>query len=148
MAVNPELLLFIEPENKPSEKPVLDELTRKLAASFRKAKTGAIMRYSVIGEGYEFQEGNGWCGIHECSCGVCSGAIDYLLPNGEMTNGNCIHYMAYHREEIPQEQLDRIANLKDGMECPRVQEIKIPEENRKEKKPMTREEYLEKTEKK
>lgn len=147
MAVNPELLLFIEPEKKPSKKPVIDNLTKILAASFRKAKVGAILKYSIIGEGYEFQEDNGWCGCHECSCGANSGARDYLLPNGEMTNGNCIHYLAYHRDEIPQEQLDRIADLDDGMEYPRVQEIKIPKEKEKEKTPMTREEYLEKTEK-
>lgn len=143
MAVNPELLLFIEPKNKPSEKPILDELTRKLTASFRKAKVGVIQDYECQDQGYDFEENNHWMGFHECSCGANAGGQDYLLPNGEMTNGNCIHYLAYHREEVPQEQLDRIANFNNGTKCPRVQEIKIPQEKEKEKKPMTRQEYLE-----
>lgn len=133
MAVNPELLLFIEPKNSPSKNPVIDELTKKMTASFRKAKIGTIDRYSVIGQGYAFSEGNGWRGWHTCSCGARNGCQDYLLSNGEMTNDLCIHYMAYHREEIPQEQLDRVAKLDDGITYPKVQEIKIPQENRNER---------------
>lgn len=148
MAVNQELLLFIEPENEPSEKPVIDELTKKMTAYFRKAKTGAIHCYSKMGQGYEFKEDDGWLGWHNCSCGANAGGQDYLLPNGEMTNANCIHYLAYHRDEISQEQLDRVANLGDDNRQPNEDEI---ERDRQEwqknleigkKKPMSREEYI------
>ncbi len=123
MAVNLELLLFIEPENKPSDKPVIDELTKKMASSFRKSKKGTIKEYSIIGQGYKFIENNGYMGWHECSCGAQSGAYCSLLPNGEMTNDNCVHYLAYHRDEVPQEQLDRVAKLDDGQVIPNVEEL-------------------------
>ena len=148
MAVNPELLLFIEPQNKPSEKPIIDELTMKMTASFKKSKKGTIDRYSVMGQGYKFIEDNSWRGWHTCSCGANAGGQDYLLPNGEMTNANCMHYLAYHRDEISQEQLDRVSKLDDGKEIPSSEEL---ERNRQEwwdrwhpekKKPMTRQEYL------
>jgi len=150
MAVNPELLLFIEPENEPSEKPIIDELTMKMTASFRKAKKGVINDYEKMGQGYDFKEGDGWMGWHNCSCGACAGGQDFLLLNGEMTNENCIHYLAYHRDEVSQEQLNRVSNLSDGQKNPTRDEI---EQNRedwaeklgitKKKKPMTRKEFLE-----
>jgi hypothetical protein len=152
MAVNEELLLFMEPQNEPSKKPVIDELTMKMTASFRKAKKGAIHDYQQQGQGYEFHENDGWCGWHNCSCGANAGGQDYLLSNGEMTNGNCVHYLAYHREEISKEQLDRVFKLDDGLKKPKKDEIerdrerwfpicnpdKVPQ-----KKAMTRQEYLE-----
>jgi hypothetical protein len=122
--INPKLLLFIEPKEYPSEEPLIDSLTRKMTSSFRRAKKGMIHRYSVIGEPYEFEENeHGYDGWHNCSCGANAGGNDYLLPNGEMTNGNCIHYLAYHREEISQEQLDRVNKLSDGEEVPVEDEI-------------------------
>jgi hypothetical protein len=149
MAINSELLLFIEPKEKPSNIPIIDELTKKMSASLRKAKKGTIRRYSVMGQGYEFNEGDGWCGWHNCSCGANAGGHDFLLSNGEMTNANCIHYLAYHRKEISQEQLDRVANLGDGQETPdsyelergREEWVKLMNPGRS-KKAMTRQEYL------
>jgi hypothetical protein len=134
MAVNPELLLFIEPENEPSDKPIIDELTMKMTASFRKAK-----------------KENAYFGWHNCSCGANSGNHDYSLNNGEMTNANCIHYLAYHRDEISQEQLDRVEKLNDGKEIPNNDEIERDREKwhdiinpnkKKKKKAMARQEYL------
>ena len=38
--INEDLLLFIEPKNPPSKKPLIDSLTKKMTASFRKGKRG------------------------------------------------------------------------------------------------------------
>lgn len=144
MAVNPELLLFIEPENAPSEEPVIDVLTKKMTASFRKAKKGAIKDYSKIGHEYKFIEDDGWMGFHNCFCGAKSGGQDFLLPNGEMTNENCIHYLAYHRDEIPQEQIARVYSLDDGQEIPSSLELDRHRAKWTESVsgPMSRQEYL------
>ena len=129
MAINPELLLFMEPKEKPSKKPIIDELTKKMTASFRKAKIGCINNYAKIGQDYTFTIDGGWMGSHICSCGAgthTDGGRDYLLNNEEMTNKHCIHYLAFHRNEIHKEQLERINKLNDGEEEPTNKEIKIP----------------------
>lgn len=151
MAVNPELLLFIEPENEPSKEPIIDELIKKMTASFRKAKKGVIRDYAVMGKGYEFIKGDGWMGWHNCFCGALAGGYDYLLTNGEMTNENCIHYLAYHRDEISQEQIARVYGLNDGQETPTSLEIDRHRAKWTEVEvgdgPMTRQEYLDSIEK-
>lgn len=141
--VNPELLLFIEPEKPPSKEPLIDELTRKMTASFRKSQKGSINDYSKPGKGYNFIIDGGWFGPHRCSCGVISGGRDYLLLNGEMTNENCIHYLAYHRNEILNEQIDRVSILDDGEESPSVEELKTPSSSQEKKKALPRQKYLE-----
>lgn len=109
MAVNDNLLLYIEPKNPPSKEPVLDELLYTMVAAFRRAKVCASYR-----------------GIHVCSCGVWSSNSDYTLPNGETTNNLCIHYLAYHRDEISEEQLKRVDALIDEAERPTDEELKVP----------------------
>ena len=124
MAVNNDLLLYIEPNNPPSLNPVIDELTCVMVDAFRKAKSG-IANYSYESP-YIFNEGGGYKGFHICSCNVCSSNLDYQLENGEITNSLAIHYLAYHREEISKEQLDRVSHLGDGLEIPTVDELSAP----------------------
>ena len=114
--IDNELLLFIEPSQEPSEEPLIDELTRKVAASFRKARKGFMGR-----QGWD--EGICTRGFHLCSCGAMSSNVNYLLPNGEETNSLCIHYMAMHRAEVPEEQLERVRLLEDGEEEPSEREV-------------------------
>ena len=60
-----------------------------------------------------------------------------------MTNENCIHYLAYHREEVPEEQLIRVANLNDGQKKPSKDELENGMEFFiDERKAMSREEYI------
>ncbi len=141
MAINPELLLFIEPKNEPSKEPIIDELTRKMTASLRKAEEGGIYDYEKIGSEYVFDKKGGWFGFHDCSCGARGGGRDFLLSNGEMTNEHCIHYIAYHRDEISKEQLIRVLSLNDGEETPTKEELKIPKKI-KHNGSMTRQKYL------
>ncbi|MFZ3031654.1 MAG: hypothetical protein WA082_01335 [Candidatus Moraniibacteriota bacterium] len=94
----PKQLLFIEPNMEAAPRPVLDEITRKMAASFAHAE-----EYGPRSRGF-----------HICKCGAQSTNTDYKLPNDMVTNSLAVHYVAMHREEVPQEMLDEITRFNDG----------------------------------
>lgn len=94
MAIIEELLLFIHPTQQGAAAPLIDRLTRKMTAAFRQARLKG-----------------GYRGTHWCVCGARSTNCDYNLPNGEMTNSLCVHYLAHHRPEVPPEQLARVEAL-------------------------------------
>src|SRR5215831_7433437 len=97
MAISDTGLLYIHSTHLTSAAPLIDSLTLKMTAAFRQARP----------------EGNSR-GRHECVCGARSTNCDYNLPNGEWTNALCVHYLAYHRQEVPAQQLARIARLDCG----------------------------------
>jgi hypothetical protein len=103
-------LLFIEPAQPPSAAPVIDHLTRRVCAAFRKARRA-----------------NAYLGAHACSCGAYSTNLDYLLPNGDVTHSLCVHYAGHHRSEIPPRQLAKIGALTFGEEEPNEEELFGPE---------------------
>lgn len=155
---DPRFLLFIHAKEHASEQPIIDELTMKMTASLRKGILGAEVPVDQIQwydkkherftihpikgiDDYKFVANNGWMGFFTCICDVHSGAQNFLLTNGDVTNSLCVHYLAYHRDEVSQEQLDRVAQLEDGMEMPTTQELHPPQINRP-RMAMTREEYL------
>jgi hypothetical protein len=49
------------------------------------------------------------------------------LPNGWVTNALCVHYLAYHRAQVPQRELDAVAMLPPGLQPPTDAEILTPE---------------------
>jgi hypothetical protein len=100
-------VLYIEPSNTASPEPVIDELTRKMTAAYRQ---------SVPAENYTK-------GVHICNCGATSDNREHVLPNGEETNSLCIHYLAFHRDEVPQFQLDKVSSLNFGEEEPSHSEL-------------------------
>lgn len=100
-------MLYIEPKNPPSEEPIIDELTMKMAASLRKA---ALPSYQYLG-------------FHTCVCGAKSDSTDFILPNGLLTNSLCVHYLAYHRAEIEETELWAVDGLSDGFEYPDSHEL-------------------------
>ena len=102
-------MLYINPSARTSEEPVLDELTMKMTAAFRQARKGTV-----------------WRGFHSCRCQARSTSCDYILPNGEQTNSLCIHYLAWHREQVPQAELDKVAALSFGSATPTEDEIVPP----------------------
>jgi hypothetical protein len=104
-------LLYIEPTQPASAEPVLDHLTRKMAAAFRKARESEW----------------GSRGFHECVCGAQSTSHDYLLPNSEVTNSLCVHYVAHHRSEVPAGQLARIEAFTFGEAEPPAKRLQGPE---------------------
>lgn len=105
-------LLYIEPQQPPLTEPVVDELTLKMAAALNhRIDTGVY-------QGGQFSRGGRTRGWHTCSCGACSGNVDYWLPGGEITNSLAVHYLAYHRHEVPPQQLERVRKLPCGQEPP------------------------------
>lgn len=100
-------VLYIEPSAKVSAEPVIDELTRKMVAAFRESEESMIM----------------WRGFHMCACGAASNNKDYVLPNGDKTNSLCVHYLAFHRDEVPASQLEKVQRLNSGEAEPTDKEL-------------------------
>jgi hypothetical protein len=84
-------LLFIEPTSGPSESPVYDELTFQVAH---------LLDQAAVQESY--------FGHHTCSCGACSDGNDWQIPSGQVTNSLAAHYLAYHRQEIPKDEIAKV----------------------------------------
>jgi hypothetical protein len=101
-------LLFIEPKNLPTDDPVIDELTMRMAAALRKATEPS--RYFQLG-------------FHRCVCGALSEAQDKILANDWTTNTLCVHYLAYHRSEVPEADLEMVRALPPEFELPRSWEL-------------------------
>jgi predicted RNase H-like HicB family nuclease len=59
----------------------------------------------------KFHKGEGYMGVHDCTgehCDAQSESREYLLDNGFITNTLCVHYLMFHREEIPQSEMDKV----------------------------------------
>jgi hypothetical protein len=102
-------ILYIEPTGPTLPEPLIDELTRKMTATYRKSMKGAAYR-----------------GRHTCACGAQSDNSEHRLPTGTETNSLCIHYLAFHREEIPESQLEKVRALSDGEQDPNDEELQAP----------------------
>jgi len=107
-------VLYVQPGPYTSAEPVLDELTRKMAAAYRAAESNGAC----------------WRGFHVCACGVNSDNTDYILPGGQQTNSLCVHYLAFHRNEVPAEELAKVAALESGETEPTAEELAKPEKRR------------------
>lgn len=101
---------MIEPSSATSIEPVIDELTRKMAAAWRKRAVSDLT----------------WRGFHTCKCGARSDCKDHWVKvDGKelITNSLAIHYLAYHRDEVPQSELDKVALLDYGQEEPTEEQL-------------------------
>ena len=126
MAVNPTLLLYIEPSVESlSRLPLIDRYVRKMTASLRKSKRGVCKNYDHLENFGPFEEGDHWMGYHGTATEVTSDCQDRLLTNGEITNNLCVYYLAWHRSEISEDQLKRVDALTDGEEEPNMTELHI-----------------------
>jgi hypothetical protein len=105
--VNAPRLLFIEPKRSASSEPLIDDLTRKITAAYREAEPS------------EYHYG----GVHTCVCGASSSSFDYFLPDRTMTNSLCVHYLAFHRRDIPRRELRRVSKLSYGQSVPFAEEL-------------------------
>ncbi len=100
-------LLYIRPQTPASHVPLLDKATGRITAAFRKAYR---IRW-VFG------------GVHACICGATGDGYDFFLPNGILTPSLCIHYIAYHRDTVPLDQLAKVLVLNYGEENPNQTEL-------------------------
>lgn len=102
-------VLFVEPTAPASPKPLIDELTRKMAGAWRASK--------IVMHGR---------GDHRCVCGALSDYDEHALPNGWETNSLCVHYLAHHRDEVPESELDKVRALTYREAEPTPQELQSP----------------------
>lgn len=87
-------ILMIEPKSKKSEMPVIDELTVKMKDVLRRAKKGRRFK-----------------GVHRCICGKMSGSQE-LFVGGKLTNSLAVHYLKWHRDDVPESELEKVRNLR------------------------------------
>ena len=108
--IDPSGILMIEPSSKVSATPVIDELTRKMAAALRGAERGMSSN-----------------GFHICACGARSGDTELLVQDREgrkyPTNALAVHYLAFHRSEVPSADLERVRGLDCGEVNPEPKEL-------------------------
>jgi hypothetical protein len=97
----------------------------------------------------EFTSGLVTMGIHHCtgckSTNYCSRSYDILLPNGLATNTLATHYVAYHRTEVPQEDLTKIMEMSmpEQVEPPTKEELgEMPAVETKRSRPYTLDELF------
>jgi hypothetical protein len=103
-------VLFVEPRRLATDEPLIDELTMSM--------TGALRRATV--PCYRF------LGVHVCIRGAVSDSTNRILPNGEVTNTLCVHYLAYHRAEVPPTELDEVRRLPARAQMPSPAELGAP----------------------
>ena len=105
-------ILFIEPTGKKSDDPVIDTLTIKMFNALNKSiKTN---NRGHIGGNGNFTKGLYTLGVHECICGKGSTSCDYMLSSNQATNFLCVHYLAYHRDEIPMDEIKKVESLDES----------------------------------
>jgi hypothetical protein len=88
-------VLFIEPRQAAAKEPVQDELSAKMHEAMSRARPT---------EGF-------YLGYHQCICGAKSDTRDWLLESGQKTNSLAVHYLEYHRHEVPEIELKKIRKL-------------------------------------
>ena len=110
--ISPAGFLMIEPSKPASAEPLIDEVTRKVVAIWRrKTWTSGTIRC------------RGW---HTCSCGAHSDNGMHRLGDvkGPETNSLMVHYVAYHRDEVPAADLVVIEECSITGEAPSEKELK------------------------
>lgn len=106
---NTNTLLYIEPASDKSEAPIIDIYTRKMAAALQSRISTGILR-----EDGAYDKDFSTLGFQRCSCGVTSDNVDYELSDRIITNSLCVHYLAWHRQEVPQTELNKVLSLSGG----------------------------------
>ena len=91
--VSCEYLLQIEPKNPRAKFPVDDVLTTKMEVLLIQA-----------------EKGTQWRGWHTCCCGKQSGSCDLLVSN-YITNSLAVHYLRWHRGEVPESEIQKLRNI-------------------------------------
>jgi hypothetical protein len=88
-------ILFIEPWKGAATEPVQDELSAKMREAMAHAGRPNYSYY----------------GYHQCVCGAKSDATDWILHTGQITNSLAVHYLEYHRDQVPLEELAKVRGM-------------------------------------
>lgn len=95
-------LLFIEPGTAATPEPQIDGLTKRLAAAWLGHDVGHV----------------GHRHTHKCVCGARSDNRDHYVRmiDGKRlkTNSLAIHYLAFHRAEVPAAEIAKLDLLPDA----------------------------------
>ena len=93
--------LMIEPDKdgKPSGEPIEDNLTKKVDLIFSKCKKSDYC----------------YKGFHITKCGKFSDNLDWILPNGMITNNLCTYYIRYYWQYIPLNEIEKINKVFNSM---------------------------------
>jgi hypothetical protein len=103
--------LFLEPDaTKKSKEPVDDELTQSLEEAMAQSETGTSGYSNLKCKGL-FRSGGSYRGFHFGEDGETSTVVDYLLPNGFITNSLCLHYVRFYRTELPKTEMKKLKEL-------------------------------------
>lgn len=105
-------ILMVEPSAETSSAPLVDELTRKMTAAWRRRRDSK----------------DSYRGFHVCACSAHSDNKDHWVGDGDglLTNSLCVHYLAFHRDDISQKELDKVRALASGEEEPNEKELAKP----------------------
>ena len=108
------IILFIHPTEEKIGGPIIDSLTRKIAYAISTGQTDVVVCKTLHKGIADILTNIRTMGVHRCICGATSESADYKIGPDLYTNSLGAHYVAYHRKDVPQEDLDKIATL----ECP------------------------------
>ena len=86
-------LLMIEPTWPTKEEAVNDAYTAKMEMIMKKAK-----------------HGHPYKGMHICACGEVSTNYDLYIGK-YTTNSLAVHYLQYHRSEVPASEIEKLRKL-------------------------------------
>src|SRR5579871_3727792 len=122
----PSVLLFIEPAQPRSQEPLLDELTYKILYLRRTH----IAKGTIMANG-EFVENIYTMGVHHCTgcknTQIHSHSYDIMISGGYTTNTLAAHYLAYHREEVPTSEIEKLSSINIKVLADDVMDIKQEE---------------------
>jgi len=106
-------VLYIEPSGAPSDEPVDDDITMRFQAVYERSTCSDTEKRGHVGRRTgAFSAGVATKGSHVCTgagCTVRSSNTDRMLINGIATNTLALHYLRYHRTEIPQHDLNMLS---------------------------------------
>lgn len=103
-------LLYLTPQRPPSASPVIDDLTRRMTGMWRGRREAQV-----------------WRGWHTCVCGARSDSKDWWVGDAPfLTNALCVHYLAFHRDEVPALHLDWVSEFPAFSGRPDVEELRWP----------------------
>lgn len=60
------------------------------------------------------RKGHSYRGVHTCFCGMRSDNYQWILPGGIITNSLLVHYVVYHRSEVPQSEIDKLRKVQEA----------------------------------
>lgn len=108
-----EHILLVQVSRPASKEPLIDSLTRKLTAAARKAIAPLKNGADIL-----------------CFCGKVLPNRRLFLPSGAVTTFHAIHLVAFHRQELPPEEIAKVQRLNCGEMEPNESELLSPQSTR------------------